>query len=69
MVKKLTISDNESDNESSINDEVKEEEEEVKKEIKKTKPKKILSQKQIDALKRGREKIQQNVQERLLQKK
>ena len=64
MVKKLTISDDEgsTDNESII--------EEVPKEIKKVvKAKKVLSEKQLETLKKGRENRQLKIEEQKLNKK
>jgi hypothetical protein len=66
MVKKITISDNESTaSESSV-----ENSEQVKKEfIKIEKPKKVLSEKQKEALVRGREKRREKIDEKKLNKK
>jgi hypothetical protein len=61
MVKKITISDNESTSSESAIEEVKKEEV--------VKPKKVLSQKQIEALNRGREKRLEKIDEKKLNKK
>jgi hypothetical protein len=61
MVKKLTISDDEAstDNESVI--------EEVPKEVKVTKPKKVMSAKQLETLAKGRENRKLKIEESKLE--
>ena len=67
MVKKLTISDDEAstDNESVIEEVPKE----VPKEVKVTKPKKVMSEKQLETLRKGRENRKLKIEESKLNKK
>jgi len=65
MVKKLTISD---DDEITDNESIIEEEEEVKKEVKQ-RPKKVMSQKQLETLQKGREARKIKIEESKLNKK
>jgi hypothetical protein len=76
MVKKLTISDDEStDNESIIEEEIKEKarqrhkKEEIEEPIKTVKPKKVMSQKQLETLAKGRESRKLKLEEHKLNKK
>ena len=64
MVKKITISDNESSSEESVSvEEIKQEE------VPKTKPKRVLSDKQKEALIKGRQKRLEKIDEQKLNKK
>ena len=66
MVKKLTISDDEA---STDNESVIEEVKEVPKEVQVTKPKKVMSAKQLETLAKGRENRKLKIEESKLNKK